>query len=183
MIAAFRYRDGAVLLRFATQFEDRLGGLVLERSDDLQAFEPVSNLKTAGNSRLPQEYIVYDTTAKANRTYYYRVRTNDAPDLSVYSKIVEVETRRVPVEFRLDVQPQRTTESRSVNVRFSSALTQDVLIKLLDENMRELAILHQGLVYAETQHLLRIEAQLPAGKYLILAATEAKRYSAALLVE
>lgn len=178
-----RYRDGAVLLRCTTQFEDRLSGLILERSEDLQAFEPVSTLKTAGDSRQPQEYIIYDTTVKANRTYYYRIRTNDAPDLSVQTKIVEVETRRVPVEFRLDVQPQRTTDSRSVNVRFSSALTQDVLIKLLDENMRELAILHQGLVYAETLHLLRIEAKLPAGKYLILAATEAKRYSAALLVE
>jgi len=178
-----RYRNGSVLIRGATLFEDNLQELLLERSDNLQDFQTIGRIEVQGKSRSPTEYIAYDTTATPDRVYYYRFRSKDAPDLTIGSKIVEVETRLPEVEFRLDLHPERTADARQINIRFSSALTQKVLIKLLDDKSRERAILHQGLTYADTQHLLRLDADLPVGRYVIVAATENRRYALAFWVE
>ncbi len=175
-----RYREGAVVIRATTRFEDGLTGLILERGETLEALQPIARIETAGTSRQPQDYLFYDTTAQPNRTYYYRMRSAEAPGLATESKIVEVETYMPPVEFRLEV----LYDERGPSVRYASVLTQVVVIKLLDERWREWAILHEGLVYADTPHLLRLEAEgLPRGRYRVVAATETRRYLAELIID
>ena len=175
-----RYREGAVVVQATTRFEDGLAELILERGESLDALQPIARIATAGTSRQPQEYLLYDTTARPNRTYYYRLRSAEAPGLATESKIVEVETRVPPVEFRLEVQ----RDERGLSLRYSSALTQVVVIKLMGTDWREWAILHEGLVYADTPHLLRLEPRgLPPGRYRIVAATETRRYLQELVLD
>jgi hypothetical protein len=70
-----------------------------------------------------------------------------------------------------------------VSVRFYSAYSQRVKIKLYNAQFREIAVLYENPVYAEAQNLLRLKESLPSGKYILVATTDNKRYVESFIVK
>jgi hypothetical protein len=63
-----------------------------------------------------------------------------------------------------------------VGIRFYTATTQQVHILLLDQRGDYVALLFDGLAYADTQRLLRLQLDLPPGTYWVLAGTESRQF-------
>jgi hypothetical protein len=180
-----RYEDGVVTLKWQTRASDELRYIIIERGKDQRSYERVGRVKarkaTAGEQMT--EYTFYDTDLQQDSTYYYRLRSVDRGGQAAYSKVVEVTIQELPVEFWLKLYPEAARSAKEVSIRFYSAYSQQVKIKLLDRHFREVGILFNNLVYAETQHLLKLTKHLAAGRYLIAAYTEERRYFKTLEVK
>jgi hypothetical protein len=171
-----RFAQGIVTLKWATQTEENVEQLVLERSTDLRNYTPLDTLQASGVVNQLTSYTYYDNTVAPNQTYYYRLHNLDIPAQRVYSQVAEVSAQEVAVEFWWEVFPTAAERSADVGIRFFSAFTQQLKIKLLDAQLAEVGLLYHDIVYAETQNLLRLAQGLPPGDYWVVATTETQRY-------
>ncbi len=167
-----RFKDELVTLKWQTNFEENLEFLQIERSKDRRQFESLGRVLPRGGANEVTNYTFYDEAVQKDTVYYYRIRGSGG----AVSKTVEVRTEEVPVEFWLVPYPNTASSAREVGIRFYSAYSQEVKIKLLDERFREVRILYHQLVYAETQNLLKLNLDLAPGQYLLEATTEEQRY-------
>ena len=167
-----RFKDEMVTLKWQTDFEQNLDNLRIERSADHRTFETIGRVLPRGNARAVTNYTFYDEDVAKDTVYYYRVR---GPGGAV-SKVIEVRTEEIPVEFWIQPYPKSASTARGIGIRFYSAFSQEVKIKLLDTRFREVRILYDQLVYAETQNLLKLNLELPPGNYLLEATTDVQRY-------
>jgi hypothetical protein len=170
-----RFSQGIVSLKGTTRFEENVRELALERAQALpggqvSAFERIATLKGGGIQRSEREYAYLDGQVQRGGTYYYRLRHVDVFGRVEVSKVAEVNAVEVPVEFWME------QVARTPVVRFFSAFSQRVKIKLLDERYQEVALLYDDLAYAEVQQLLELTRPLRPGRYTLLATTEAQRY-------
>lgn len=179
---SLRYHEGVVAIRFTTAFEEGAAVHLIERSTDQVQFEVIDRVEGAGNSNDLRPYTAYDAGVEPGRTYYYRIRNADLPGRETTSKIAQVKTEEGPVEFSLEVFTVAEGNGTGVNVRFFSRYSQKIKIKVLDERMREVAILFNEYVFAESGHLLKIARALPSGSYTVLADTETQRFSQRVVV-
>jgi hypothetical protein len=174
-----RYREGIVALNFSTKYEDNVRSIQVQRAQvDVNGpteFATIGTLAAAGISRLPRSYTYFDPTTQKGLTYYYRLRHVDVFGQEVLSKVAEVPAIQVKVEFWMEVVP--AVGNQAPGVRFYSAYSQRVKIKLLDAAHREVALLYDNLAYADVQQLLRLNRQLPQGHYTLLASTDGQRYA------
>lgn len=171
-----RFADGIVTLEWTTLEESNIRYLSIDRSTDQREYSSIGRIDARNRTGEPTEYTFFDTTTRQNETYYYRIRNVDLPSQRSYSRVIEVETTTQQNEFWWEVGPTTTTDAREVDIRFFSAYSQPVRIKLLTSDYHELAILFNNLVYAETQTLLKFNRSLPPGDYLLCAMTEKQRY-------
>ena len=92
----------------------------------------------------------------------------------VFSLVRELLAAEPKEEFSLEVVPGASGELR---IRFNSRYSQRVRIKLFDEEMREMALLFNDYIYAETPNLVLVGSHLEQGKrYLVMATTENGRF-------
>ncbi|MEM0998491.1 MAG: hypothetical protein AAGN35_15630 [Bacteroidota bacterium] len=171
-----RYFDGIVTLRWTTAFEQNCRFHHLERSEDQEVFAPVARIASQGDSREFQSYEYYEKNVEEDKTYYYRLRSEDIFGNSVFSKIRGLKTEEGQEEFSLEVISGPNITGGALNVRFTSRYAQRVRLKLFDEQMREVAILFNDYVFAGIPNLLKVDRPLVAGRYLILAYTETERF-------
>ena len=168
-----RYEEGSVSLQWSTARELNVEAFRVERSKNRRDFHELGRVQAHGKG---QAYTYVDADVQQDCTYYYRLSNLGLPEDRTYSKVVEVTAAEVPLPFWIEVYPKTTADARSVSIRFFSAFSQDVTIKLVNSRFREVAILHNKPVFAESQHLLQLAKALPPDDYLIVAQTERKRY-------
>jgi len=180
---AARYTEGVVALGWSTEFEDNLPAIRIERSEDQENFTQVGEVKAAGFSRVFRTYRFLDATIQPDKTYYYRLTHIDPYGNVVYSRLAEITTTDVGSGFWMEVFPTATADAAAVRIRFSSAYSQRVKIKLLDADGREVALLYATYVYADVQNLLRFLQPLPPGQYRVVATTDDSRYVQDLVIE
>jgi hypothetical protein len=171
-----RYKEGIMSLRWTTTFENGSKQHIVERSTDIERFEPIDTLTSQGNSKELRQYAFYDQGLTKGATYYYRIRNIDAQGKETYSRIREVKAEEGQEEFSIEVLQGPASGSGQWRLRFNSQFSQQVRIKLYDERLMEVAILFDDFVYAGNPGLLKIGNKLPPGNYLILAETETRRF-------
>lgn len=151
-----RFSDGIVAVKWATRFEKDCRFHAIERSEDQENFRVVGQLDSKGNSQDFQRYTFYEKDLEPGGVYYYRVRSEDLYGNRVYSKIREIKAEAGDDEFSMEVFVGMQQEGDELNLRFISRYSQRVRIKLYDERRREVAILYNDYVFAETPTLLKI---------------------------
>ncbi|MDX1908953.1 MAG: hypothetical protein SF053_18090 [Bacteroidia bacterium] len=176
-----RYIDGMVYLSWKTLFENDCYTQVIERSTDGKDYEPMDRIQAGGSSVAPRDYTWYDPDTEKDRVYYYRVMNQDKFGYVVYSPPAKVRTEDAPGGFTFDII--QGENKGTLNVRFSAEMTQQVRVKLLDEQLRELSVLFAGQVDGGRQNLVTYSRPLPVGKYFVIVTTETRRYYEPVIVE
>ncbi|MEM6800198.1 MAG: hypothetical protein AAF696_02280, partial [Bacteroidota bacterium] len=173
-----------VSLRWQTRFENDCFEHIIERSIGNRNFVGVGRKSSSlQNSSQPLDYEFYDDEVEQNQVYYYRIRHTDKFGETVYSTELEVSTEENPGGFFFDIISEPSDQGRYLNIRFSSRQEQKVRIMLLDEELRQLAILFSDYIHAEKQNLITYRKAIPFGIYHILVETENRRYRELLVVE
>jgi len=178
-----KYVDGIATIQWRTLFERDCYFHILERSTDGKNYRPIEQVSGPVNSEDPFEYTLYDTGVERDRLYYYRVSCTDKFGYTTYATATKLRTQETPGEFTFDVIRAEIEGGRSFDVRFSSKDQQQVRVKLMDEALREVAVLFYGTVEAERQTLINYQDELANGKYYLIVATEKRRYYEPLIIE
>lgn len=178
-----RYFDGIVTLKWSTSFEQDVISHVIERSEDQENFTRIGQVLSKGNSDEYQFYPFYDKEIQNGKTYSYRVKGVDGVGNEVFSQIRSIQAEDGISEFEMEVILVPFAEETELSLRFTSQYSQDVQIKLLNEQMAEVAILFDDYVFARRPNLLKMARRLPAGRYTVLATTETKRFGQDILIQ
>jgi hypothetical protein len=169
-----RYKAGIATVQWHTRFEQGCKRHVVERSEDQQTFGAVGEENSIGDTQAGQEYTHYEKGLQEGKRYYYRIKGEDATGNSTYSAVKELLAVEPKEEFRMEII---SGELGDLRIRFSSRYSQKVRIKLFDDAMREVALLFNDYIYAETPNLVVVGARLDGGKrYLVMATTENGRF-------
>jgi len=179
-----KYIEGIVSLRWQTRFENDCFEHVVERSLGRNRFQEIARINSLRqNSSSPLDYEYYDDEVEQNQLYYYRIRHTDKFGETVYSEEIETTTEENPGGFFFDILSEPSDQGKYLNIRFSSRQNQQVRIMLLDEELRQLAILFSDEISADKQNLITYREAIPFGIYHILVETENRRYRELLVVE
>ena len=171
-----RYRDGIVTVKWTTRMEEECFEHIVERSPDLRNFEEIGTIKAKGNSTEFQQYVFYDNAVEEGEKYFYRIKNEDKFRNLIYSNISEIEAEDIREAFSWDLYFSKSQPSRELNIRFLSRYPTKVRIKIVDEKYREIGVVFNDFVYAETQNLLKVTEPLDPGNYLVIFETVDKRY-------
>jgi len=179
-----KYVEGIVSLSWQTRFENDCFQHVIGRSPDKRRFEEIGRVASQKqNSSQPLDYVYYDDEVGENKVYYYRIRNQDKFGEIIYSEEVEAITEENPGGFFYDILSEPSDQGRYLNIRFSARQKQSVRIMLLDEELRQLAVLFSDEILPEKQNLITYQEPIPFGIYHILVETENRRYREILVVE
>lgn len=175
-----RYKDGLILLYWNTVFEENTRNIEIERSLDRKVFKSIGSVKTNTNTREFVQYRFTDTEPSEGKTYYYRLKHTDANGVVLYSRVEEIVAEPVRNEFSAEVIQSR---GENLTIRFFSAYSQRVHIRLLNDQMQVSMNLFDNFVYADAQNLIKLHKSLKPGKYLLVSATETKRFWQEIWIE
>ncbi len=178
-----RYFDGIVTVKWASAFEKGVESYAIERSIDQKTFEQIGEVKAVGLSTEFNYYAFYDKNIELGRDYFYRIRSITEGEREMFSKLSSVRIEEGLEEFSMEVIVAPHSDGAELNLRFISAYSQEIRIKLLDERMSEVAILFQDYVTADQPNLLKVARRLPSGTYLVLASTETRRFGKEFVVK
>lgn len=169
-----RYKSGIATVKWLTKQEQGCKVHVVERSLDQQAFRPVGEEVSKGDSRSGHSYAFYEKGLEEGNRYYYRIRGMDRQGREFMSETRELLAEEAKEEFSMEAVGNGKGELR---IRFVSRYSQEVRLKLFNENLQELSILFDDYVYANAPALIVVNAELIAGqRYLIMATTENGRF-------
>ncbi|MEL6695945.1 MAG: hypothetical protein AAFP89_06875 [Bacteroidota bacterium] len=177
------YQDGIVTLDWKTMYEYDCFMHLLERSIDGKNFQLIRQVPGVRESEDVKSYREYDSNIEKERVYYYRVTHVDKFGEIISSNMAKVRTEDNPSEFSFEILKGERGTDQVLNVRFASVLNQQVRIKLLDEELREIAILFYDDIDAYKQNLVTYQKPLPVGKYFVILSTEEKRYYEPFIIE
>lgn len=177
-----RYYDGIVSLQWTTEFELNAKEIVIERSEDRKRFIEIGKLETKGNQKEFVQYKYPDAQVKNNKLYYYRLRHTDANGQEIRSQVLEINTVSNPGEFVVEIIRNPGSEGMP-SIRFSSAFSQKIQMRILDERMRVVMSLYDNYIYAEAQNLIKLNRPLGPGKYFLVSATERRRFWQELIID
>ena len=151
---------------------------LIERSEDGTYFKQIGIVPALGQAG---EYLYQfeDVNILSDVRYYYRIRNVDKFGFTLISPIASVQTGRTSDRFFI----QLLDIGKSINIRFVSTLKQEVRIKLMDEEFREIDILFFGEVESGKDNLLEYLNQLAIGKYFLVAQTERQRIYEEVIIE
>lgn len=177
------YKDGFVTLSWQTMFELDCYFHYVERSLDGKNFNLMEKVPGRREGEDPKTYEYYDTRVERDRVYFYRVTHYDKFGEVIHSPMAKVRTDENPSDFSFEIIRGDGGSAPAINVRFASKQPQSVRIKLLDEELRELAFLFDKDVEGKKQNLISYSKPLPVGKYFIVVVTENQRYYEPLVIE
>lgn len=178
-----KFVNGIASIRWITLFEKDCFFHTLERSRDGKNYRPLQLFNGPVNSEKEYEYLAYDPDVEKNQVYYYRVRVTDKFGHTITSAPSRLRTVESNGDFTFDIIRTESIDQRSFDVRFYSRNQQQVRVKLMDEQLREISELYYGMVEADRQNLINYRAELTAGKYYVVVATERRRYYEPIVVE
>ncbi|MDX2282610.1 MAG: hypothetical protein NW241_00550 [Bacteroidia bacterium] len=172
--------DGIVTIHWTTSHESDCYYFTVERSDDGKNYKSLARVRAHG-AQTPYTY--YDTSVERDRVYYYRVVHIDKFGNAVSSPPAKSRTDELPAGFTFDIIQGDRGSGESLNVRFSSREAQQIQIQLLDEDLREVAVLFYGQVQPEKQNLVAYHQPMGVGKYFVIVAAGGRRYFEPVIVE
>ena len=178
-----KYVEGIVTFKWKTLFENDCYYHIIERSEDGRTFKEISRQQGVRSSSRPLDYIYYDTQVEKDTVYTYRLRNIDKFGNTILSEPIAAITEENPGGFSFDIIAENSDTGKYLNVRFSAKERQRVRIKLLDEELRQMAILFYDTIDAEKQNLINYTEPLPFGIYHVLVETEERRYRELFIVE
>jgi hypothetical protein len=168
-----RYNDGLILLYWSTISEENSKNFEVERSLDRKTFVPIGKVEAKGNSRDFIQYRFSDPGVQENKIYYYRLKHTDPNGVTQYSRVEEVKAQSIRNEFTAEIiQPQ----GENLTIRFYSAYSQRIHMRILNESMQVSLNLFDNFVYADAQNLIKLNKSLRPGKYLLVTTTETRRF-------
>lgn len=170
------YVEGIVSLRWQTLFEQDCYQHQIERSIDGTRFEVIAVEKGKKTSKKTADYLFYDKNLAPNQHYYYRIKNTDKFNNVLYSRIVEIYTGDDGSLFSMDYIIGEADVAQALTMRFAAKQAQYVVVKLLNEEFREIGVLFEDEVSANAQNLIIYNQALPVGKYYIIAETAKKRF-------
>jgi hypothetical protein len=176
---SIRFKDGIVSLKWVTDYEDNAQQFWIDRSENQEEFFSIGSIPAKNNSREFQTYSFYDSEIKENKTYYYRIRNADAFGNEINSRTEAIQTIPLKVEFSIEVIPGEGP----LNIRFYSAFSERVRMRILNDRMQVVSHLFDSYVYADAQQLVKLNSWLKPGKYWIVAATDTRRFFEPLTIE
>jgi hypothetical protein len=172
-----RYQEGIMTVKWTANFEEGCARHIVERCADQTNFLPVGELLSEGDSREARTYSFLEQGLRPGGRYYYRIKGEDASGNPVYSPVKEVVAEEVKEPFLLEVVAGPGGSAEALSIRFSATASQNVRIKLFDEQLQEIAFLYEDYAFAGVPVLLRVGTRLEAGKrYLVMATTDGGRY-------
>ena len=173
-----QFFDDVVQIQWKVLDEQECYNYLIERSEDGIYFQSIGTEPALGQAA-EYAYSFQDVNIKSGVQYYYRIRNVDKFGFEVFSSLASVQTGRTRDRFQMEV----LDVGKSVNIRFTSTQNQEIRIKLMDEEFREIDILYFGEVEAGKDNLIEYLNQLEIGKYYLIAQTERQRVYEEVLVE
>jgi hypothetical protein len=171
------YKEGIMTVKWTANFEQGCSRHIIERCEDQVSFTPVGELLSEGDTKEARRYTFLEQGLRPSGRYYYRIKGEDASGNPVYSPIREVVAAEVREPFLLEAIAGPDGNGSSVSIRFSATTSQNVRIKLFDEQLREVAFLYEDYAFAGVPVLLRVGTRLePGRRYLVMATTDGGRY-------
>lgn len=175
-----RYNDGIILFYWSTLVEENSRNFEIEKSYDRKLFSKIGTIEAKGNSQEFSQYRFADPNVQENKTYYYRLKHIDPNGQIQYSRVEEVEAKSVRNEFSAEIiQPK----GENLTIRFYSAFSQRIQMRILNEEMQVSLNLFDNFIYADAQNLIKLNKSLKPGKYLLVTATETRRFWQEILIE
>ena len=159
--------ENAAVLTWATASETNNAGFEVQhaRTSADAAWTTLTFIEGAGTTNRPQQYR-FRVADLDPGTHRFRLRQVDVDGASELSPVVEV-ALQMDAPYRLSApypNPSRGTARMDLMVQ----QTQDVRAVLFDALGREVTVLHEGPMQANTPHTLRVEgANLASGLYLV----------------
>ncbi|MEL6194148.1 MAG: hypothetical protein AAFR66_18955 [Bacteroidota bacterium] len=169
------FEEDQILLSWKTLYENDCYQHEIERSQDGTNFRVINSVPAFVNSEDLQSYNFQDVSVNAGETYFYRLSNTDKFGTRIYSEPVRVIASSELSRLSIDLVSLSQFDGKSLDVRFNAAQDQEVRIKILDEEFREIDVLYYGLVRADKQHLIKYQDPLPFGKYYLIADTPLDR--------
>ncbi|MEM9722351.1 MAG: hypothetical protein AAGA10_23995 [Bacteroidota bacterium] len=173
-----QFFDDVVRVQWQVLDEQECYNYLIERSADGIYFRQIGTVPALGQAA-DYAYSFQDVNIKSDVQYYYRIRNVDKFGFEVFSPLAAVQTGRTRDRFQMEV----LDVGKSVNIRFTSTQNQEIRIKLMDEEFREIDILYFGAVEAGKDNLIEYLNQLAIGKYYLIAQTERQRVYEEVIVE
>lgn len=174
------YVEGIVGLKWKTLFEEDCYLHYVERGNSENQFSVIDTVWGKSGVRNNVEYLYYDKKIEKNKQYFYRIKNIDKFRNIVYSNVIEVYASDISGEFSF-FSPE--FNSNELVIRFFSKMPQSLKIKILDEQFREVGILFNAEVKANSQHLIKYKEKLPIGKYYLIADTQTRRFYEVFTIE
>lgn len=178
-----RYQDGIVTLSWTTQEERDCFSHRVERSTDGKNYKSLAEVAGKRISTQEYNYSYFDTDVEQDRLYFYRIANTDKFGNEVYSTPIKIRSEEGLGQFVLEILERDVRSNEALNLRFSGKEEQQIRIQLMDEEMREIAVLYYGMIEANRQNLIIYDQRLPVGKYFVIVSTETKRYYEPFIIE
>jgi len=169
-------------LKWITTSEINNDYFTVEKSNDAKTWSEVVVINGAGNSNQNIEY--YETDYEPlNGISYYRLKQTDFDGKYSYSNIVPVKYESNIVDGNIGLFPSPVNVGGTVNIQFNDIFTNKILVVLRDIQGRE--FYSKVAINIEDGKLIGIpiDANIPAGIYLITATSENQIYSQRLIVK
>lgn len=175
-----RYNDGLILFYWSTLSEENSRAFEIEKSYDRKIFTKIGIVEAKGNSRDFTQYRFADANVQEQKTYYYRLKHVDPNGQVQYSRVEEVVAKSVRNEFSAEIIHPK---GENLTIRFYSAFSQRVQMRILNEEMQVSMNLFDNFIYADAQNLIKLNKSLKPGKYLLVTATETRRFWQEIVIE
>jgi len=178
--ANFNSSTNKVDLKWITSSELNNDFFTIERSKDAITWEEVLRTSGAGNSNVNVEYIEFDNNPYEGISYY-RLKQTDFDGNFEYFNIVPVKVELMNKgEMSLFPNPLIRGEELKINL---GNIKEEVLIVVRDVKGQE--FFSKAAIHYENNQLiaLPIDADIPAGLYIVTASSENQIYSQKLLVK
>jgi len=177
-------KRGGIQLKWRTETEVQNYGFDIERTQDIEnliSWNKIGFIEGHGNSNSPKEYSFEDYSALYG-SYAYRLKQIDNNGTFEYSNIVAVNACNIPDEFVLE-QNYPNPFNPTTTIKFASAETQIVTLKVFDVLGNEVSVLYNGLAEGGKVYEKEFDASnLSSGIYYYRLETGSKIISRKMLL-
>lgn len=175
--------SGEITIKWKTEFETNCLFHRMEKSTDGVTFEEVGRWKGQKESNEYRDYQFLDSNIDPSvNTYYYRVRHMDYVGNVVSSEIIPVSPSAAS-GFHFNVFKEGPETGQYLRIRYSAKRAQEVNLKLLDEQLRQVEVLSSGTIEPNRQYLVTYQKSLATGVYYLMVETEGQRYHEVVVIQ
>lgn len=175
--------SGEISIKWKTAFETDCRYHLIEKSTDGINFEAIGRWKGQKESNEFRDYQFTDSDIDPSIvTYYYRVRHIDQVGNAVSSEIIPISPSAAS-GFHFNVFKEGPETGQYLRIRYSALRAQEVNLKLLDEQLRQVEVLSSGMIEPNRQYLVTYQKSLATGVYYLMVETEGQRYHEVVVIQ
>lgn len=175
--------SGEISIKWKTEFETNCRYHRIEKSTDGINFEEIGRWKGQKESYEFRDFQFTDSAINpAVSNYYYRVRHIDQVGNVVSSEIISISPSAAS-GFHFNVFKEGPETGQYLRIRYSAERAQEVNLKLLDEQLRQVEVLSSGTIEPNRQYLVTYQKSLATGVYYLMVETEGQRYHEVVVIQ